>query len=114
MMKYIILLFSVFSFGQELTLTTYVSGPLGLPSKGNYEVYSTGFSFGYDKFSLGYGHSRIFGNSFSAGVYLPKPRLAVNHTYYYNNPYQPQVNPWGSWVSIRKTFTIWKRKKRPK
>lgn len=108
------LLFGASVFGQELTLTPYVSGPLGLPSKGDYEVYSTGATLGYNGYKFGYSHSRIFGNSFSAGYYFKKPRVNLSYTYYYNNPYHSVVNPWGSWVSISKTITLWKPKRKKK
>ena len=99
-------------YGQELTITPYLSGPLGLPSKGDYEIYSSGFNFGYQGMRLGYGHSRIFGNSLSAGYYWRKPKINIGYTYYYNNPYRQSVNPWGSWVSVSKTITLWKKKKK--
>lgn len=106
-----ILLISCYSYGQELTLTPYLGGPLGLPSKGDFELYSSGANLSYDKFTIGYGHSRIFGNSIYTGVYIPKLKLNVGHTYYYNNPYRPSVNPWGSWLSVSKKITLYRRKK---
>ena len=112
MRKLILILFACYMQGQELTITPYLSGPLGLPSKGDYEIYSSGVSLGYDSFRIGYGHSRIFGNSFDVGYYWKKPKINIGYTYYYNNPYNPAVNPWGSWVSVSKTITLWKRKKK--
>lgn len=106
----LLILTSISAAGQELTLTPYVSGPLGLPSKGDHEIFSTGFNFSYNKITVGYGHSRIFGNSVYTGIYLPKQKLNIGHTYYYNNPYRPEVNPWGSWLSVSKKIVIWKKK----
>lgn len=96
---------------QELTATPYIGGPLGLPSKGDHEIFTTGVNMSYNNITVGYGHSKIFGNSFYTGIYLPKQKINNGHTYYYNNPYRPSVNPWGSWLSVSKKIVLWRKDK---
>lgn len=116
-MKYILILFTTFTFGQQLDLVGGISGPFitGIAQTDiNLFTKYAGLSYttkGYNNFTSTIGHSELFGDYFSTNYYNNKLRLSVGMNYYYFNRNLPVADQsWGPWFFVSKKIKLWKKK----
>ena len=93
---------SVLSCSSLQTVTATTGAGIGVPNHDQTRVYDRNVTIGVNnKYYVGGGNSRIFGDY---------GHLGVAHKGYYLG-WTNYHNDWGHWVTVKKTFTLWKNEK---